>query len=34
VQQVGPIEISPDEKSYVFSHRRVLDELFLATGMR
>ncbi|HMF10344.1 MAG TPA: protein kinase [Thermoanaerobaculia bacterium] len=34
VQQVGPIEISPDEKSYVYSYRRVLDELYLATGLR
>ncbi len=34
VQQVGPIEISPDEKSYVYSYRRALDELYLATGLR
>jgi Tol biopolymer transport system component len=34
VQQVGPIEIAPDEKSYVYSYRRVLDELYLATGLR
>ncbi len=34
VQQVGPIEIAPDESSYVYSYRRGLDELFLATGMR
>jgi Tol biopolymer transport system component len=34
VEQVGPIQISPDEKSYVYSYRRSLDELYLATGMR
>jgi len=34
VQQVGPIEIAPDEKSYVYSYRRALDELYLATGLR
>ena len=34
VQQVGPIEISPDETSYVYSYRRALDELYLATGLR
>ncbi|HEY6050776.1 MAG TPA: hypothetical protein VIZ58_05960, partial [Thermoanaerobaculia bacterium] len=34
VEQVGPIQIAPDEKSYVYSYRRVLDELYLATGMR
>ena len=32
VEQVGPIQISPDEKSYVYSYRRALDELYLATG--
>ena len=34
VDQVGPILISPDEKSYVYSYRRALDELYLATGLR
>ena len=34
VQQVGPIEIAPDEASYVYSYRRALGELYLATGLR
>jgi hypothetical protein len=34
VEQVGPIQIAPDEKSYVYSYRRTLDELYLATGLR
>jgi dipeptidyl aminopeptidase/acylaminoacyl peptidase/predicted Ser/Thr protein kinase len=34
VEQVGPIVISPDGASYVYSYRRGLDELYLATGMR
>jgi hypothetical protein len=34
VEQVGPMVISPDEKSYVYSYRRALDELYLATGLR
>ncbi len=34
VEQVGPIQIAPDETSYVYSYRRRLDELYLATGMR
>ena len=34
VDQVGPILIAPDESSYVYSYRRALDELYLATGMR
>jgi len=33
VEQVGPIQIAPDEKSYVYSYRRTLDELYLATGL-
>jgi Tol biopolymer transport system component len=33
VEQVGPIMIAPDEKSYVYSYRRSLDELYLATGL-
>ena len=34
VEQVGPIVIAPDETSYVYSYRRALDELYLATGLR
>ncbi len=34
VLQVGPAVISADARSYVYSYRRVLYELFLATGLR
>jgi dipeptidyl aminopeptidase/acylaminoacyl peptidase len=34
VEQVGPVQIAPDEASYVYSYRRALDELYLATGLR
>jgi Tol biopolymer transport system component/predicted Ser/Thr protein kinase len=34
VEQAGPIQIAPDEKSYVYSYRRVLDDLYLASGLR
>ncbi len=34
VEQVGPVQITPDESSYVYSYRRALDELYLATGLR
>ncbi len=34
VEQVGPIVIARDESSYVYSYRRRLDELFLATGLK
>jgi eukaryotic-like serine/threonine-protein kinase len=34
VEQVGPAQITTDEKSYVYSYRRALDELYLATGLR
>ena len=34
VEQVGPIQISPDEKSWVYSYRRSLDDLYLATGLK
>ena len=34
VEQVGPAQITPDESSYVYSYRRALDELYLATGLR
>ena len=31
---IGPIYISPDGKSYVYSYRRQLDDLFLVTGLK
>ena len=34
VEVAGPIVIAPDGKSYVYSIRRELDELFLATGLK
>ena len=34
IEVVGPAVIAPDGKSYVYSYRRVLDDLYLATGMR
>jgi WD40 repeat protein len=34
VSQVGPIMISPDEKTYVYSYRRMLGDLYLAAGLR
>ena len=34
VDQMGPIAIAPDESSYVYSYRRSIDELFLATGLK
>jgi Tol biopolymer transport system component len=34
VEQVGPIQIAPDETSYVYSYRRGLDDLYLATGLK
>jgi Tol biopolymer transport system component len=34
VEQVGPMQIAPDGTSYVYSYRRALDELYLATGLR
>jgi len=34
VLQVGPAVIAPDGKAYVYSYRRVLYELFLATGLK
>jgi hypothetical protein len=34
VEQVGPIVISSDESSYVYSYRRALEELYLATGLK
>jgi hypothetical protein len=34
VLTIGPIYITPDGKSYVYSYRRQLDELFLVTGLK
>ena len=34
IEIVGPAVIAPDGKSYVYSYRRTLDDLYLATGMR
>ncbi|MFY9552049.1 MAG: protein kinase [Thermoanaerobaculia bacterium] len=34
VLQVGPVVVAPDGASYVYSYRRTLDELYLATGIR
>jgi eukaryotic-like serine/threonine-protein kinase len=34
VLQVGPVRIAPDGKSYVYSYRRLLHDLYLVTGLR
>ena len=34
VEQAGPAMVSPDGTTYVYSFRRVLGDLFLATGMK
>jgi Tol biopolymer transport system component len=34
VEMAGPAVIAPDGSSYVYSYRRVLGELYLATGMK
>jgi Tol biopolymer transport system component/predicted Ser/Thr protein kinase len=34
VTQMGPIAIARDESSYVYSYRRSLDDLYLATGLK
>ncbi|HEY1252372.1 MAG TPA: hypothetical protein VGH97_14415, partial [Thermoanaerobaculia bacterium] len=34
VLTIGPIYITPDGKSYVYSYRRQLDELFLVSGLK
>ncbi len=34
VLQVGPVVITPDGKSYVYSYRRILEELYLVTGLK
>jgi Tol biopolymer transport system component len=33
ILQVGPAVISPDEKSYVYSYKRLLDELYVVTNL-
>ncbi len=34
VLSIGPVLVTPDGKSYVYSYRRILDDLFLVTGLR
>jgi Tol biopolymer transport system component len=34
VLQVGPVVVAPDGATYVYSYRRALDELYVATGIR
>ena len=34
VLAIGPIRITPDGKSYVYSYRRTLEDLYVATGLR
>ena len=34
VEVTGPAVIAPDGKAYVYSYRRILDDLYLATGMK
>ncbi len=34
VFNVGPARITPDGKAYVYSYRRLLDDLFLVTGLK
>ena len=31
---IGPVLVTPDGKSYVYSYRRMLDDLFLVTGLK
>ena len=31
---VGPARVTPDGKAYVYSYRRLLDDLFLVTGLK
>ena len=33
ILQVGPVVIAPDGSSYVYSYRRLLDELYVVTGL-
>ena len=33
ILQVGPVVVSPDGRSYVYSYRRLLDELYVVTGL-
>jgi hypothetical protein len=34
VSAIGPILVGPDGKSYVYSYRRVLSDLYLIEGLR
>ena len=34
VLAISPILITPDGKSYAYSYRRLLDDLFLVTGLK
>jgi hypothetical protein len=34
VLAIGPILLSADGQSYIYSYRRLLDELFLVEGLR
>ncbi len=34
VLAIGPVLVTPDGKSWVYSYRRVLDDLFLVTGLK
>lgn len=34
VQGIGPIQMSADGRSYVYSYRRRLDHLYVASGLR
>jgi Tol biopolymer transport system component len=34
ILQVGPIVVAPDGSSFVYSYRRLLDELYVANGLR
>ena len=34
VLAIGPILITPDGKSYVYSYRRILDDLYLVRGLK
>jgi dipeptidyl aminopeptidase/acylaminoacyl peptidase len=34
VLQIGPLQVTPDGRSYVYSYRRQLDELLVVTGLK
>ena len=34
VFQVSPAHVAPDGKSYVYSYRRLLEDLYLVTGLK